>query len=75
MIVQKSLQINISWFKLKEKNIEADPKAIPWIELIRHLKNIEGTNDDGIQNTLILKILEKIKETRLKLFQGHLTVL
>ena len=75
MIVQKSLQINISWFKLKKKNIEADPKAIPWIELIRHLKNIEGTNDDGIQNTLILKVLEKIKETRLKLFQGHLTVL
>ena len=59
----------------KQKELDADPKAIQQIEFVEQLKNVDGVNADGTQNMFILTTLEKIKETRLKLSQGSLTVL
>ena len=59
----------------KQKELDADPKAIQQIEFVEELKNVDGVNADGTQNMFILTTLEKIKETRLKLSQGSLTVL
>ena len=38
-------------------------------------KNIDGINAHVAESMFILKILEKIKETRLKFFWGSVTVL
>ena len=59
----------------KQKELDADPKAIQQIEFIEQLKNVDGVNADRTQNMFILTTLEKIKETRLKHSQGSLTVL
>ena len=40
-----------------------------------NLKNIGGINVDGTESMFILKVLEKIKETRLKFSQGSVAVL
>ena len=58
-----------------EKELNSDPKAIPKIQIVGQLKNIDGINPDGTENVLVLMILEKIKETRLKFSQGSVTVL
>ena len=50
-------------------------KAIQRIEFVEQLKNIDGINSDGTQSMLVLTILEKLKETRLKYSQGSVTVL
>ena len=39
------------------------------------IKNINGVDADVTQSMFLLKILEKIKETRLKSSQGSVTVL
>ena len=59
----------------KQKELDADPKAIQQIEFVEQLKNVDGVNADGTQNMFILTTLEKVKETRLKFSQGSLTVL
>ena len=59
----------------KQKELDADPKAIQQIEFVEQLKNIDGINADGTQNMSILTILEKIKEMRLKFSQASVTVL
>ena len=58
----------------KQKELDADPKAIQQIEFVEQLKNVDGINVDGAPSMIILRILEKIKETRLKFSQGSVTV-
>ena len=38
-------------------------------------KNVDGINSDGTQNSIIWTILENIKEKRLQISQGSVTVL
>ena len=60
----------MSW----QKELDADPKAIQQIEFVGQLKN----SDDRIvanESMLVLTILEKIKERRLKLSQASVKVL
>ena len=64
----------------RQKELDADPKAIQQIEFVDRLKKLDtddnatdaGGND---QSMFVLKVLEKIKETRLKFSQGSVTVL
>ena len=59
----------------RQKELDADPKAIRQIEFVGQLKILVGINADGEQSMFILMILEKIKEMRLKFSQGSVTVL
>ena len=63
----------------KQKELDADLKTVQQIEFIGQLKIDVNGNDteagDNDQSMSVLKILEKIKETRLKFSQGSLTVL
>ena len=47
-----------------DKKNYADPKAIPQIEFIGQLKNIDCINADGAESTFVLTLLEKLKETK-----------
>ena len=58
----------------RQKELDADPKSMQEIEFTGKL-NDDDVNPDGAQSMFILTILEKIKETRLKFFQGRVTVL
>ena len=58
----------------RQKELDADPKAIQQIELVGQLKN----SDDTIvanESMYVLTTLEKIKETRIKLSQGSVAVI
>ena len=61
--------INLS----RQKELDADSKAIQQIEFVGQLKkfNADNNNDESMS---ALTILEKIKETRSKLSQGSVTV-
>ena len=63
----------------RQKELDADPKAIQQIEFVGQLKNVDNDYNaidaDGRQSMFILTILEKIKETRLKLSQESVKVL
>ena len=59
----------------RQKELDADAKAIQQIKFVGQLKNVDGMNADRAESIFILTILEKIKETRLKLPQGSVTVL
>ena len=65
------ITVNLS----RQKELEADPKAFQRREFAGQLKNTDGVNSDGIQSIIVLVISEKIKETRLKLFQRNVKVL
>ena len=43
----------------RQKELDADPKAIQQIQFSGQLKNIDGINANGTQNMLISTILEK----------------
>ena len=58
----------------KQKELNADPKAIQQIELIGQLKNDDGVNADGTQSMFVVTILERIKKTRFECSQGSVTV-
>ena len=73
MVISKSLQIAADLSRLKE--LDTDPKAIQQIEFVRQLKNEDDINADRTESMFVLTILEKIKETRLKFYQGSVTVL
>ena len=45
------------------------------MEFIGQLKNEDSINADGTQSMFVVKILDKIKETRLKFYQGSVAVL
>ena len=59
----------------RQKELDADPKAIQEIEFVDQLKNVDGTNPDGTQNMFVLTVLEKIKETILTFSQGSIAEL
>ena len=48
----------------RQKELDADPKAIQQTEFVWQLKNKDDINTDGAESVFILTILEKIKETR-----------
>ena len=58
----------------RQKELDADPKAIQQIEFIEQLKN---PNNEIVANEFmfVLTSLEKIKETRLKISQGSVIIL
>ena len=56
------------------KILDTDLKAIQQIELAGQLKNLGNDIFDN-QYAFIIKILEKIEETRLNYFLGSVTVL
>ena len=57
----------------RQKELDADQKEIQQMEFSGQLKKLN--NDDNAKSMLVLTILENIKETRLKLSQGSVTVL
>ena len=61
----------MSWQKELES---ADPKSIQQIKFVGQLKKLENRNADA-ESILIVTILEKIKETKLKFSQGSVAVL
>ena len=46
----------------RQKQLDADPKAIQQLEFVGQLKNADGTNADETQSMFVLAILEKIDE-------------
>ena len=55
----------------RQKELDADPKAMQQIELLGHIKKLDSNDDatdagDNDQSMFVLIILEKNKETRLK---------
>ena len=76
---------HIKYYKLiaadfsRQKELDADPKSIQQLEFVGKLKKLDD-NDNGAdggndQFMFVLTILEKIKEIRLKISQGSVTVL
>ena len=63
----------------RQKELDADPKAIQQIEFVGQLKKLDddgnATDASNGQSMFVLAILEKIKETRLKFSEGSVTVL
>ena len=57
----------------RQKELDADQKEIQQMEFSGQLKKLN--NDDNAKSMLVLTILEKIKETRLKFSQVSVTVL
>ena len=57
----------------KQKELDADPKAIQQIELVGQLKN-DNNQIVANESMFVLTILEKMKEARLKFSQGRVTV-
>ena len=43
----------------RQKELDADPKAIQQMECVRKLKNEDGINSDGTQSIFILTIKKK----------------
>ena len=60
---------------IREKQLDGDQKAIQQIQFVGQLENVDGINAAATQSVFVLAILENIKETILKVFQGSLTVL
>ena len=58
----------------RQKELDADPKAIQQIEFVGQLKNPDNAID-AKEFMFLLTISEKIKETRLKFSQESVTVL
>ena len=69
MIISKSYRL-IAVDLNRQKELDADPKAIQQIKFVRQLNNVDNDYNDTDANEtqliFILMILEKIKETRLK---------
>ena len=65
------LAVDLSWQKELES---ADPKSIQQIKFVGQLKKLENRNADA-ESILIVTILEKIKEAKLKFSQGSVAVL
>ena len=60
---------------IRQKELDVDPKATQQTKFVGQLKNADDINAHGTQPMSVLTMLEKIKETRLKLSQGNVTVL
>ena len=61
----------------RQKESDADPKAIQQIEFVRQLNKLDANGKDAGNDQFMfaLRILEKIKEIRLEFSQGSETVL
>ena len=64
----------------RQKELDADPKAIQPIEFVGQLKKQDAKDNatdaaGNDQSIFVLTMLEKIKETRLKFSKGSVTVL
>ena len=59
----------------RQKERDANPKAIQQIEFIGKLKNMDSINTDEKQCMFVLTIFENINETRLNVSSGSATVL
>ena len=46
----------------RQKELDANPKAIQEIQFVRQFKNVDGINADGAESMFILTILEKLKK-------------
>ena len=46
----------------RQKELDANPKAIQQIQFVRQFKNVDGINADGAESMFILTILEKLKK-------------
>ena len=79
MIISKIIYRLIAVDLSRQRELDADPNPIQPVELVRQSKHVDdeynAVNADGTQNMIVLTILEKIKETRLKFSQGGVTVL
>ena len=71
----RSIAIDLS----RQKELDADPKAIQQIKFVGQLKkldaNVNATTAGNGRSMFVLTILDKINETRLKFSQGSATVL
>ena len=71
----RSIAVDLS----RQKELDADPKAIQQIKFVGQLKKLDGndnaTDDGNDQSTFALTILEKVKEKRLQFSQWSVTVL
>ena len=43
----------------RQKELDADLKAIQQIEFVGQLKNVDGINTDGVESMFVLTILQK----------------
>ena len=59
----------------RQKELAANPKAMKQIEFAGKFRKLDGVNADGAQFMFISMVLKIIKETRLKLSQGSVSVL
>ena len=59
----------------RQKELNANLQKLQKKELVGQLKNVDVVNAIGTQSMLVLTILEKIKEMKLKLSQTNGTVL
>ena len=68
----------IATYLSRQKELDADPKAIQQIEFVVQLKKTSNGNATDVKNNdesmFVLTVLEKIKETKLKLSQGSVIV-
>ena len=71
----KNHYILISVDLSRQKEIDANPKPLQQIELVGLDDDGNATDAGNHQSMLVLTILEKIKETRLKFSQGSVIVL
>ena len=58
----------------RQKELDADRKAIQQVGFVGQLKNDDGENADGTHSMFVVTISEKIKEARLKFLQGSIAV-
>ena len=59
----------------RQKELDADPKAIQQIEFVGKLNIAGSINTDGAESVFNLTIWEKLKKTRSKSSQGSVTVM
>ena len=51
----------------RQKELDADPKAIQQIEFVGQLKNDDGENADGTQSMFVITILRKNQRDKTKI--------
>ena len=59
----------------RQKELDADSKAIQRMQFVKRLKNTDGVNVDSTQSMFSSTILEKIKENGITFFQRSVAVL
>ena len=59
----------------RQKELDADPKAIQQVLSVEQLKHTDGVTADANQTMFVLTILGEINQARLKSSKGRGTVL